>query len=399
MLQAEKGLLPPEQMLVDEEGNLERVDFPERGVSFFWRKFEREVRKLRDEGDPGFASPESLNRTLWTTYYDFFQESKYFAWANEIREQWKQNFAPPHGHLVDVLEFKAGNHPLSAFLPTSICVERGPYATYALVINRDFGKNGILRFGDLIALDIIPFPLTGSARPKFAQSSPAILEGEIARLPAFSPPFVFNLQNLEEIDKRQLQEAIAGLLRLMIEVGWADRLIDKLVLKGTIPKIHDNGYGRTWDEQVPVAETIDTGGQPLYAGLLRTGGRSYSGSLRGAILNGYPFSSTKANWPDRLKNPRLFVYAGRERSFGVDDIGSASEFHRFVSSLHSGAILNSLREGSGCVSDFDASQRAMDMPGELASLQIAIALSTGLKINGWRIENSRYRSLVKAIGH
>jgi len=51
--------------------------------------------------------------------------------------------------------------------------------------------------------------------------------------------------------------------------------------------------------------------------------------------------------------------------------------------------------GSGCVSDFVVSQRAMDMPDELVSLQIATALSMGLKINSWRIKSSRYRPPVR----
>lgn len=187
---------------------------------------------------------------------------------------------PSHEHLVDTLDSKAGNHHLSACLPTSINVASGPYATYALKINGSFGEEGVLYKDGLVALDIVPFPVADSARPEFAQPSSAVLRGEIARLD-FSPPFVFNPQNLEGTDKRELRRTIAGLLGLMIEVGWADRRIGKLVLKGTLKRFRDFGGESRFEEQ-SMAEEIDTGGKPLYAGLLRTEGIIYSGSLREA---------------------------------------------------------------------------------------------------------------------
>lgn len=391
MVEAEKRELQHQGLaIVGRDGLLPiRVDTSERkGVGFFWRQFEREARKLWDQGDPGPVSPESLNRDLWTTYYDLFQGSRCSDWVNEIRKQWQQNLSPPHGHLVDILESKAGNYSLSAFLPASINVAIGPYATYALMINGDFGEKGVLSRDNLVALDIVPFPVADSARPGFAQPSSAVLRGEIARL-ALSPPFVFNLQNLEGIDKRKLQKTIAGLLGLMIEVGWADRKIGRLVLKGTLRRFRDFEGGSRFENQ-SMAECIDTGGKPLYAGSLRTEGEIHSGSLREAILrSGYPFSSTVTNWPEDLKNPSLSVlYGGKERTFEVDGIGSASDFHQFVSLLHSGAILDCLDKGGSRILAFIAAQQGMVIPDELASLQIAAVLSTGLKINSWRTNSS-----------
>lgn len=96
MVEVEREELPrQDQAIACRDGRSPmRVDISEgRGVGFFWRKFEREVKALWDLGDPGAVSPESLNRSLWTTYYDLFQGSRYSDWTNEIRKQWLKNLA------------------------------------------------------------------------------------------------------------------------------------------------------------------------------------------------------------------------------------------------------------------------------------------------------------------
>lgn len=107
------------------------------------------------------------------------------------------------------------------------------------------------------------------------------------------------------------------------------------------------------------------------------------------MRGGYPFSSTAAHWPEKLKNPSLSVlYGGKERSFEVDGIGSASNFHQFVSLLHSGAILDCLDKGGSRILAFIAAQRIMGIPDDLVNFEIAAALSTGFEINRWRTNSS-----------
>lgn len=388
MVEAKREVLLPEQAIVRRKDGFELGDIPERGAGFFWRKFLRGIEALSAKGDPALVSPQSLDRSLWDTYRNLFPPSQYFDWAKEIRRQWEQNPTPSHS-LADILRLSPEECPLFAYLPASVNeVTSGPYGTYALGINMGFGENGILRFADdeLVAVDIVFLPVPDSFRSNFPQRSSAFLSGEIARQ-ALSPPFIFNLRSLEKIDKDGFQRAIAGLLGLMIKVGWTDCRIEEMVLSGTVSPAR---Y-----EQVPVAETIKTGGKPLYAGLLGREGFS-SGSLRHSILEeDFPFSSTKVNWPNSLQNPKLSViYTGGRRSFGVDDIGSAAELQRFVRTLHSQAVFRCLHEGRGCVDNYVYFQRAMDVPDELTCLSIACALKMSFGIINWRTSLPAKRDLV-----